>query len=86
MLKIPSPHILRKYGLYAMLSFFISLSAVLGLDDLRVREADVKYERMQNEKLRQALDEQYKLKTEQELLLQMTKETPDTLKYRHEGH
>ncbi len=85
MLKIPSPQMIKKYGMYAMLSFFISLSAVLGLDDLRVRESDVKYERAQNEKLRQTLDEQYRLKHEQERLLRITQPV-DTQTHKHEGH
>lgn len=79
MLKIPTPQTIKKYGMYAILSFFISLSAVLGIDDLRVRESDVRYERAQNERLRTTLEEQYKLKVEQERLLRITYH-PDTLK------
>lgn len=71
-----SPVQLKRYGIYAILSFFISFCVIIAADDIRVRNADVSYERAQNESLRKMLDEQYKLKTQQENLLK------DTLKHK----
>ena len=85
LLRSISPAQLKKYGVYAILSFFISLSAIVGADDLGVRNADIKSERQQNEKLQNMLNEQYQLKIQQEQLLQMNKGIrPDTTK--HEAH
>lgn len=77
-----TPYNLKKYGLYTILSFFISVCVILGADDMRVRDKDVKYERLQNEQLRNMLDEQYKLKIEQEHLIKITTDTTA----RHEKH
>jgi hypothetical protein len=83
LLRNVSPASLKKYGIYAILSFFISVSAIIGTDDLRMRNADIKYERSQNETLRKMLDDQYRLKVEQERLLHSI----DTTKHKtYEGH
>ena len=71
-----SPESIKKYGLYAILSFFISLSVIIGIDDIKVRNTDVQYERAQNDALRKVLDDQYQLKQEQENLIK----TIDTVK------
>lgn len=69
--KIITPANLKKYGMYAILSFFITVSVLLAVDDVRIRDKDIKYEREQNETLRKMLDEQYKLKIEQERLIKV---------------
>lgn len=70
-----TPAQLKKYGLYAILSFFISATVILSRDNVRIRDHDVRYERQQNERLRSILDEQYKLKIEQEHLIKITSDT-----------
>lgn len=72
-----SPATLKRYGLYAILSFFISISVIIGIDDIRVRNTDIRYERTNNEYLRNVLKEQQQLRLEQENLLKST----DTFKY-----
>ncbi len=69
LLKIISPVNLKKYGMYAILSFFISFSVLLALDDFSVRNDDIKKERQRNEQLQGELSHQIKLKAEQDSLI-----------------
>ena len=79
-----SPYNLKKYGLYAALSFFMSVCVVITTDDIKVRNSDIRYERSSNDSLQKMLNEQYKLRTEQKRLLETTKHIIiiDTLKYK----
>lgn len=72
LLQIISPAQLKKYGMYAVLSFFIMVSVLLVRDDLNVRNSDVTYERAKNDSLQHMLKEQYTLKLEQQKLLEKT--------------
>ncbi len=72
MLGAPSPQILKKYGLYAVLSFFIGLSSYLLVDDLNVRSRDIKYERQKQEQLQQIMLDQVRLQNQQKNLLKDT--------------
>lgn len=67
-----SPAALKRYGIYAILSFFISISVILAYDSIKTRDSDIRYERSQKESLQKILDEQTRLRVEQELLLRQT--------------
>lgn len=73
-----SPTNLKKYGLYAILSFFISLSVFIGADDLKYRNRDIEQERVENTRLQRMLYDQNQLKNEQQELLKKI----DTTKHR----
>lgn len=79
-----SPLSLKKYGLYAFLSFFMILSVLIGLDDINVRDSDTKYERVRSESLQHELDKQLLLKNEQDSLLKETRKVIkiDNLNYK----
>lgn len=66
-----SPAQLKKYGIYAILSLFITACIFISMDDIRVRNRDIEYERSRNEYLSKLLNQQYQLKMEQEQLLQI---------------
>lgn len=77
-LNFVSPANLKKYGLYAILSFFICLCVFIGTDDLKYRNQDIQQERIENTKLQKMLYDQNQLKNEQEQLLKKV----DTTKHK----
>jgi hypothetical protein len=72
-LKYISPAQLKKYGMYAMLSFFMAISVYLVMDDRKERREQLRYEREEKEKLQNILLEQTYLRLEQEQLMEMAK-------------
>lgn len=75
-----SPAQLKKYGLYAVLSFFIGLSTFLLKDDLAVRSKDITIERARQEELRKVVMKQLELQQQQKNLLRDTIYIPITHK------
>ena len=81
LLKFLNPEQIKKYGLYFFTSLFILISAFLLRDDISVRNRDTIYDRAKNDSLQVMLNDQYKLKTEQEGLLKVIKPIlSDTIK------
>lgn len=72
MIRVPSPQTLKKYGLYAVLSFFISLSSYLMVYNLTTGNNNVQYERQRQEQLQYHILEQIKLQNKQRNLLRDT--------------
>lgn len=60
-----TPAQLKKYGIYAVLSFFVGLSTFLLRDDLDVRNGDLRYSRQKQEQLQQVLFDQIRLQEQQ---------------------
>lgn len=67
-----SPAQLKKYGIYAVLSFFMCLSMYLIVDDRRSNKEQLRYERSEKERMQKILLEQKYLKQEQDELLSST--------------
>jgi len=76
MLRVPSPHTLKKYGLYAVLSFFIGLSSYLIMYNLTVGSNNLRYERQRQEQLQQIILDQVRLQNIQKNLLRDTVYVP----------
>lgn len=75
-----TPASLKKYGLYAILSFFMSATIFLGTDDIKVRNTDMTSERQKNKELQDILNSQSRLKEEQDSLLTVYRYFQDTTK------
>jgi hypothetical protein len=73
-LKYISPAQLKKYGLYAVLSFFMIATVYFVVDDRRERREALQYERREKERLQDILLEQKYLQQEQKELLEETEE------------
>lgn len=78
-----SPAQLKKYGIYAVLWFFMMLSLYLIMSDRSDRKSDIAYERNAKEELQLMLIDQVKLKKEQDSLIYISQEaisSTDTLR------